>query len=404
MCENVAVRQIDELNRHKCKTEYADMMLFNLCSNSAVISDDNDIEVFTDGRKKFTDMLYEMDKAEKYIHIQYYIIKDDSLFHNIEEILVKKAALGVEVRVLLDGIGGRYLKQSAILRMKRSGIEVGTFYPSWFGCVNMRINHRNHRKVAVIDGVGYVGGFNIGEEYLGYDKRFGNWRDTHFKIRGSAVKELQKSFAEDWKKATGKELADNKKYFEDIKKSNSGKIKVQIIKSGYPSSFQIIRDNYLKIIYQAKKNIYMQTPYFVPDSAVMDAIKSASLSGVEVKIMVPGTPDHPCVFWTTGCYVGKVLSAGVKVYRYMGGFLHAKGLMADGKICTFGTTNADIRSFSLNFEINALIYDKDFTVKMENIFLDDLNMCEEVSSYRYKCRGIAPRIKGWIFKIGAKFM
>lgn len=404
MFDSVVVRQMDELKKCKCVTEYADIMLFNLCADGAVISDDNNIEVFTDGRKKFTDLLYEMDRAKGYIHLQYYIIKDDGLFDNIKEILIKKASLGVEVRVLFDGIGGRDLKSSTISELKKNGIEVGIFYPTWLGCVNVHINHRNHRKVAVIDGVGYVGGFNVGEEYLGYDKRFGNWRDTHFKIRGSAVKELQKSFVEDWKTATGKEISDEKKYFDSIKKCRDGKIRMQIVKSGYPSSFHIIRDNYLKIIYQAKKNIYIQTPYFVPDSAVLDALKYASMSGVDVKVMLPGTADHPCVFWTTGCYVGKIIPTGVKVYRYLGGFLHAKGLMADGKICTFGTTNADIRSFSLNFEINAIIYDKDFTVKMEDIFLDDLNLCEEVSGYRYRCRGIAPRIKGWIFKIGARFM
>lgn len=404
MHENTVIRQIDSLSKNRCRTEYSDLMMFNLCSNGAAVTDDNEIEVFTDGRKKFTDMLYEMNNAKKYIHIQYYIIKDDDLFGNIEEVLVRKARQGVEVRLLFDGIGGRGLKKSTIARMKKKGIEVGVFYPSLFGCVNMHINHRNHRKVAVIDGVGYVGGFNVGEEYLGYDRKLGNWRDTHFKIKGSAVKELQKSFLEDWRLATGREHEYGKMYFEDIGNKGRGNIKMQIIKSGYPTSFRIIRDNYLKIIYQAKKSIYLQTPYFVPDSAVMDAIRAASLSGVEVKIMIPGTPDHPCVFWTTGCYIGKVLESGVKVYRYMAGFLHAKGLMADGKICTFGTTNADIRSFSLNFEINALVYDKDFTAKMENIFLDDLNLCEEISGYGYKCRGIAPRIKGWIFKAGAKFM
>lgn len=404
LLNGIITKQIDKISRNRCSIEYGDLMMFNLCANGSVISYDNDIEVFTDGRKKFLDLLNEIDRAEKYIHMQYYIIKDDGIFSNILEALIRKAGQGVEVRVLLDGIGCRYLKSSEILRMKKNGIKVAVFYPSLCGLINFQINHRNHRKVAVIDGVGYIGGFNIGDEYLGYDKRFGYWRDTHFKIWGSAVKELEKSFEKDWETAAKENIASDKEYMEGIRKSGNGSIKVQIIKSDYRSQVHVIRDNYLKIIYQAKKNIYIQTPYFVPDSSVMDAIRSAALSGVEVKLMVPGSADHPCVYWATGYYIGKVLEVGVKVYRYMGGFLHAKGLMSDGSICTFGTANMDIRSFRLNHEINSVIYDKTFTLKMESIFLDDLNLCEEVSRYGYKCRGIMPLIKGYIFKLGAKFM
>lgn len=401
---NKVIKQMDELDKKAYKDGYSDLKMFNLRTNEAILTKDNEIEVFTDGRKKFINLLEEMEKAENYIHIQYYIVKESGLFCNIEEVLVKKAKQGVEVRMLIDGIGGRELKKSTISKLKKNGIKVGIFYPSWFGCVNRHLNHRNHRKVAIIDGVGYIGGFNIGDEYLGYEKRFGYWRDTHFKIKGGAVWELQKSFAEDWKEATNEDLLNENQYFKEIKGKANGKTAVQIVKSGYPSPFRTIRDNYLKIIYQAKKSIYIQTPYFVPDEPVLEALKSAALSGIDVKIMVPAMADHDCVFWTTGCYVGKVLEAGAKVYRYMEGFLHAKGLMADGQICTFGTANADMRSFQLNFEINAVIYDEDFTRQMEGIFLEDLNLCEEVSMYDYKCRGMLPRVKGEIFKIGSKFM
>lgn len=408
---NVSARsQEDYFKRHEMTLEgpmerdYKDMVIYNLETSGAVLTLNNQVTVFTDGEEKFEDLRREMRKARRFIHIQYYIIKNDELFDSLIPILLKKVQEGVEVRILCDGMGGRFMPKKKWQELEDAGVKVGVFFPATLGRINLRVNYRNHRKIVVIDGrVGYVGGFNIGREYIGKDPKFGYWRDTHLKLHGDAVISLQMRFAQDWNYACKENLFRHAEYFdiphsahEERRKVLEGKrppLGVQIISSGPDARDRQIRNNYLELFYKAKDHIYIQTPYFVPDDAVLSALEVAAKSGVDVRLMIPCKPDHPFVYWATYSYVGDLLDAGARCYTYENGFLHAKGVMADGRVCSCGTANMDIRSFELNFEVNAVIYDEDTTEKLEKIFLEDLKNCREITRERYRQRSLVIRIK-----------
>jgi cardiolipin synthase len=255
----------------------------------------------------------------------------------------------------------------------------------------------------VIDGeTGFIGGFNVGEEYLGADKDFGYWRDTHIKIRGDAVIDLQTRFFLDWGYASKEDIMYLPKYFPDTK--NNGRVGVQIVCSGPDKSDEIIKMNYVKMISSAKKRVYIQTPYFVPDESVMDSIRIAALSGVDVRIMIPCKPDHPFVYWATCCYCGELLQHGIKVYSYENGFMHAKTLIIDGTVSSVGTANFDVRSFRLNFEGNAIIYDTETSSRLEKIFMEDLNFCSEITREIYLERGLKVKFKESISRMFAPLL
>ena len=333
------------------------MVLLNLEAADAVYTADNEIEIYTDGKEKFAALCEEIRKAEKFIHIQYYIIRNDELWQPIEKLLAEKVKEGVEVRLLYDSMGCRGMKKKDWKRIRREGIQVGEFFPAFLGRLQLRMNYRNHRKIVVIDGkTAFVGGFNIGREYIGLDPKFGYWRDTHLRIRGSAVLSLNIRFILDWNYTTKENLFMSDLYFPQPEKKKPGEEAVQIISSGPDSKWQNIRNVYLKMISKARKSIYIQTPYFIPDESVMDAICIAAMSGVDVRVMIPCKPDHPFVYWATYSYIGDLLEAGAKCYTYDNGFLHAKGMVVDGLVSCYGTANMDIRSFKLNFEVNAVIY------------------------------------------------
>lgn len=389
--------------------DYEDLVMFNLETSGAVLTADNHVEVFTDGESKFGDLRQEMRRAKRFIHIQYYIIKDDELFDSIRPILLAKAKEGVEVRILYDGMGGRFMPQKKWRELEAAGVKVGEFFPAILGRLQLRLNYRNHRKIVVIDGqIGYVGGFNIGREYISKDPKFGYWRDTHLKLSGGSVISLQIRFALDWNYATKENLFENLGYFDiaasEMELSDSfsdmdlGGIKcppigIQIVASGPDARCKQIRDNYIQLFNKARKHIYIQTPYFVPDDAVLSALQIAARSGVDVRLMIPCKPDHPFVYWATYSYVGDLLSAGARCYTYENGFLHAKGVMVDGRVSSYGTANMDIRSFELNFEVNAVIYDEETTEQLEEIFENDLKMCKEITPDIYADRNLWIRIK-----------
>lgn len=379
---------------------YADLVLYNLEVSGAVLTLDNKVDIFTDGVKKFNDLRQELSGAEKYIHIQYYIIKNDEVFDSIIPILLAKAKAGVEIRILYDGMGGRFMPKKKWEMLKAAGIRIAVFFPPVLGRLNLRVNYRNHRKIVVIDGkVGYVGGFNIGREYISKDPKFGYWRDTHLKFHGAAVMGLQIRFALDWNYAAKENLFKSMKYFTEEGLTTEGQetgdagVGVQIIASGPDTAARQIRDNYLELFHKATHHIYIQTPYFVPDDAILSALRIAAQSGVDVRLMIPCKPDHPFVYWATYSYVGDLLRAGARCYVYENGFLHAKGVMADGCISCYGTANMDIRSFELNFEVNAVIYDEETTERLETLFLEDLPHCREITERDYEDRSVWIRFK-----------
>lgn len=370
------------------------LILYNLNEAEAVLTDNNDIRIFTDGREKFQALLSEMDRARNYIHVQYYIIKNDELWKEIEEVLVRKARQGVEIRVLFDSMGCRGMRHSDWARLEKAGIKVAEFFPALLGKLQLRVNYRNHRKIVVIDGrIGFVGGFNVGREYIGKDRKFGYWRDTHVCIEGSAVTSLAVRFVLDWNYAARENLFLEDRLFEIPTYVRNGRDPVQIISSGPDSHSQEIRNNYLRLIHMARKNIYIQTPYFIPDDDIRDALEIAAKSGIDVRIMIPCKPDHPFVYWATYSYLGEMIEAGARCYTYDNGFLHAKCMCVDGLVTCMGTANMDIRSFSLNFEVNAVIYSARTTERLMEAFENDIAKSTLVTRKKYEQRDFVIRIK-----------
>lgn len=379
---------------------YTDLIMYNLESTGAMLSDDNDIDIFTDGNEKFDALIEDMKKAEKFIHVQYYIIKNDVLMNRIRDVLVEKAAQGVEVRVLYDAMGCRSTSPKFWKKLRDEGVQVVEFFPAILGRLQLRINYRNHRKIVVIDNkVGYVGGFNIGKEYIGLDEKFGYWRDTHLRIQGSAVLALQLRFVLDWNYAARENLLRKPHLFEDVSVGTRDHCDVQIISSGPDNTAELIRDNYLRLIHKAKERIYIQSPYFIPDDAVLNALMIAVRSGIEVNIMIPCKPDHPFVYWATYSYIGDMVMAGANCYTYDNGFLHSKCVMVDDEVFCCGTANMDIRSFALNFEVNAVVYDCKKTKEMEQTFIEDLQYCTKVTKELYASRPLIIRLKEQICRL-----
>lgn len=364
---------------------YQDMIRMQLISDDSIFTQDNEVEIFTDGKEKFAALLDSIEKANDHIHMLYYIIKNDSLGKKIVAALTKKAAEGVEVRLLYDALGGRTLPKRFFNELIKAGGKVASFFPSKIPLINLRINYRNHRKLAIIDGkCGFIGGFNIGNEYLGLSKQFGYWRDTHLKIEGSAVLMMQTRFFLDWRHASKEKTVYDEKYYPLIQ--YKGKTGIQIVSSGPDSEQEQIKIGYIKMIASARESIYIQTPYFVPDQSILEALKIASLSGVDVKIMIPNKPDHMFVYWASYSYIGELLDSGIKAYTYENGFIHAKTIVVDGKIASVGTANIDVRSFKLNFEVNAFIYDTKTSTRLKEIFENDLKVCNEITIEKYKKR------------------
>lgn len=379
---------------------YGDLVMYNLETSGAVLSDDNDIDIFTDGNEKFNALIEDMKKAEHFIHMQYYIIKNDVLFNRIREVLVEKAAQGVEVRVLFDGMGCRSVNHRYWKQLRADGVMTAEFFPALLRRLHLRINYRNHRKIVVIDNkVAYVGGFNVGKEYIDLSEKFGHWRDTHLRIHGNGILGLQLRFILDWNYAAHENLLQNAKLFENFQPGNRDHCQMQIISSGPDNTNEQIRDNYMRLITKAKERIYIQTPYFIPDEAVLKALMIAARSGIEVNIMIPCMPDHPFVYWATYSYIGDLVMAGANCYTYNNGFLHSKGMIVDGEVFCYGTANMDIRSFALNFEVNAVVYNRKKAEEMEQIFKEDLNVCKQITKDSYASRPLVIRIKEQVCRL-----
>ncbi len=372
--------------------EYEDIIKMHILTSEAYFSQDNEVELYFSGEEKFAALLESISKAKKYIYLEYYIVKSDNIGMKIINKLTEKAKEGVEVKVLYDGMGGRKLKRNSFDEFKKAGGEVAVFFPPFVPFFTLRINFRNHRKICIIDGEeAFVGGFNIGDEYLGLSKKFGYWRDTHMKIRGTAVAGLQWRFFKDWRFAANKDSAHCKVVLPRVKtKGNAG---IQIVSSGPDSKWPSIKDGYFKMITNAREKIYIQTPYFIPDDSIFEAIKLAGLSGLDVKVMIPCKPDHPFVYWAGLSYIGELLEAGVKFYTYQNGFLHSKAFIMDDFITSIGSANLDIRSFKLNFEVNGFIYDEEVNKRMIEQFHIDLKYCDEITMEEYRRRSNLVKLK-----------
>lgn len=377
--------------RQKSLMKYKDLYFLHLRHNDALFTQNNEVDLFTDGEDKFDALFEDLKAAKDHIHLLYYIMRDDELGKKLGEILIQKAKEGVQVRVLYDDLGSRRLGRRYIRSLKQAGAQVEGFFPPKIPKINFKINFRNHRKLAIIDGkIGYIGGFNIGDEYLGKSKKFGYWRDTHLRVYGEAVANMQSRFILDWNQASRNDILYDERYY---RVESTGDVGIQIVSSGPDSDWEQIKYGYIKMILSAKDYIYMQTPYFIPDESLMDALRIAALSGVKIKIMIPNKPDHPFVYWATLSYIGELLEAGAEAYIYQNGFLHAKTIVIDGKIASVGTANIDVRSFRLNFEVNAFLYDKTFAEELVQIFLEDIKQSSQMTEKLYKERSLIIKFK-----------
>ncbi|TDF94535.1 cardiolipin synthase [Paenibacillus piri] len=370
--------------------QYEHLIYMNLMSSASPLTQNNEVTLFIDGVKKFEALLERIALAEDHIHLLYYKIGNDTTGHRLLKALVRKAQEGVKVRLLYDGIGSLGVTKKMFRELVDAGGIVCPFFPSKIPYINFRLNYRNHRKIAVIDGEhGFIGGFNIGDEYLGLNHQIGYWRDTHLMLRGDAVHRLQVQFILDWGVASNETLTIEPVYFPRLE--DADRTAVQIVSSGPNTDKQQIKNGYIKLIFEAKKSIYVQTPYFVPDDGILNALRIAALSGIDVRIMIPKKSDHLLVHWASHAYIGDLLRVGAACYLYDNGFLHAKTIMVDGQAAAVGTANMDHRSFELNFEITAFLYGTEVTARLEAIFEQDMKKSELLTPEKFEQRWLITR-------------
>ena len=398
--QELMIRSQELKQKYPGVTDYSDLVMYHLHTTSAMLTDDNNVEFFVNGEDKFAALKEDMRNAKKSIHIQYYIIKNDELFRSIVEILKDKVKEGVKVRILYDSMGCWKMRKKIWKQLEKEGIQCTEFFPALVGRLHLRINYRNHRKIVVIDDcIGYVGGFNIGKEYIDKDPKFGHWRDTHMRITGSSVTALEARFILDWNFADRKRLLSYEDYMDNLKMKHTGRSPIQIITSGPDSHDEYIRNTYVRMIHKARKSIYIQTPYFIPDESMMTALQIAIHSGVKVNIMIPCKPDHPFVYWATYSYVGELVLEGANCYTYENGFLHAKGIIVDDMVFCYGTANMDIRSFELDFEVNAIVYDEEKAKQMVEFFRQDIEQSRLLTKNKYQSRGLFIRFKEQVSRL-----
>lgn len=364
---------------------------------------DNNVQILTSAEEKYKLLLEDIENAKSSVNMLYFIIHDDEIGRKILSVLEKKAHEGVEIRFLYDGFGSILTPRRVFRNLKKCpNAHVAEFFPVRLFSFS-KLNHRNHRKIAVIDGkIAYLGGMNIGDEYMSRKKLV--WRDTHMRITGSAVNDIQKYFALDWEFSTNERLTNRlAEFFPHSENDLTGGTPIQIVASGPDSVAEEIKCAIIQMIYNAKKYIYLQTPYFVPDQAFLTAITTAAESGVDVRVIIPGTPDKAYVYYTTMSYVCELLAAGVKVYLYPG-FIHSKCIAVDDSISTIGTTNIDIRSFQLHFELNAFMYGEKICRECREIFLSDQKKSTEMTIEKYNARGIKNIMLEGFFRLFSSIM
>ncbi len=344
----------------------------------------NEVEIFTNGKDKFDAFKRDLLAAKSYIHIQYYIIENDKIGNEIGNILREKVRQGVKVRVLYDHVGSFHFDMSYFKKLRRDGIDVSPFMKITFPEFANRINWRNHRKIVVIDGkIGYIGGMNIADRYVEGCK-LGKWRDTHLRVVGDVVAALQVSFAIDWN-FMKRELIE-----ESITVPPPGSLShpvaMQLVTGGPTSQWGNMAFVFQKAIDNARKCVYIQTPYFLPSDSLLKSLQAAALSKVDVRLMIPRRPDSILLRYASYSYVSQCLSAGIKIYFYEPGMLHSKVVVIDDNFVTTGSTNFDFRSFEHNFEGNLLIYSKEFTQRMKDIMHDDMMESTRISMRAWRRR------------------
>lgn len=346
------------------------------------------MEIFTNGEDKFTALKKDLNDAKRSIYVQYYIFLDDTLGHEIAQILMRKARERVDVKVIYDHVGSFSVRNRFFKMMNDAGVETHPFFKVTFPQFANRVNWRNHRKIVIIDErIGYIGGMNIADRYVKSVSKGWGWRDTHFRVEGDIVESLLFSYVVDWNFRNQKHPM---RYPKTPPVNFSNTVGMQLVTSGPLSQWDNLALCFLKAISSATRSIYIQTPYFLPTDALRHALEAAALSKIDVRIMIPRRSDSKMLQYASFSYVTQCLKAGIKVYLYNPGMLHAKAMIIDDNIVTAGSTNFDFRSFENNFECNLFIYDKEINSRMREIFFADMGHCTKLTYASWHTR---PRLQ-----------
>ena len=353
-------------------TQTLTRLFFN--QNYALPFRNNQVEVFTSGYEFIAALLQTIGRAQSHIHLTTYIFEDDPMGRLVADALIEKARQGVEVRVIYDAVGNWRVPSRFFERLREEGVDTHAFMPVRFPAFTRRINYRNHRKICVVDGhTGFIGGMNIALRYV-KGQNGTPWRDTHLMIKGSGVYGLQCAFLVDWYFVDGT-LISNKNYYPAMPWHPGNNCIAQVVTSSPLSPWPEMMQGYTKVILQARRYVYIETPYFLPTEPVLTALQTSAQAGVDVRLMIPYEPDSRIVGLAGRSFVSEAAEAGVKVYYYKEGFNHSKLLVVDDKLCSCGSTNVDFRSFENNFEANVFFYDEALTVRMRKVFEDDITRC-----------------------------
>ena len=400
---NVAIKQIESLDqrlgekssRVRSKQHLMTLMLNN---ERSVLTDNNEITLLKDAEKVYDSMLEAIEKAEHHIHFEIFRFNIDETGNKFRQLLMEKASRGVEVRMIIDDVGSWSFKKRYIDETRRAGVQIFPFFPVRFPWLASKINYRNHRKILVIDGkTGFIGGMNIADKYLYGLPKLGKWRDTHLRVRGEAVAGLNRIFLTDWYFLSGEILTRKIEYFP--KAHGPGKSWIQLASSGPDSDWANIMQAYLSAIATARDRVYLCTPYFSPNESILNALKTAALSGKDVRLIIPEKTDSMIANWISRSYVSELLDAGVRMYFYVSGFNHSKYIVVDGVFSSVGSVNVDVRSFDLDFEVTALIYDEDFASELEETFMDDLRSSKELLMDLWEDRSKAEKYRESLARI-----
>lgn len=377
------MRQLTELGRSLC---------------GATFYPDNRVEVYSSGRDKFEALFNDIRAAEEYIHLQYYIIEDDHIGRALRDALIERAKAGVKVRVIYDDFGCWGVSRKFFRSMREAGIDIHPFFKVVFPPFATRINWRNHRKLAVIDGeVAYVGGMNVADRYIDGGSKFGCWRDTHMRITGPAVAAVQYSFAVDWS-FMGQSLLQEPVDM-SLPKGPGEAAGLQMMRCGPTSEWSNVSLYMLKAIGNAKKRVYIQTPYFLPTDAMLSALQAAALSRVDVRVMIPLKSDSSTLTLASYSYIMECLRAGIKIYLFEAGMLHSKTMMIDDRLSAIGSANIDFRSFEHNFEETMFIFSSEVNTTLRAQFMADLQQSTRVRASVWRRRPIMQKAKESIVRL-----
>ena len=395
--------QVDELPHQKFLenkkiNEKRNIITLLLNNSKALLTQYNKVNILINGEETFDSIINALNIAKDHIHMEFYRWESDNIGNRIKDVLVKKAREGVKIRIIYDDVGSWKISKIYLKELKKEGIKTYAFMPVRFPYLTSKANFRNHRKIIVVDGkIGFVGGFNIADKYIHGDPKVGFWRDSHLRLEGESVHSLQMIFLVDWYFISRIIIGHQPRYFPNHKVNEE--CLIQITSSGPDSDWSSIMQAYFAAISTAKENIFISTPYFSPNPSILTALKTASLSGVDVRIILPARSDSTIAYWNSISYIGEMLDAGIRVYLYEKGFNHAKIIMVDGVFSSIGSANVDYRSFDLNFEVNALIYNETHTISLENDFRKDLKNCYLVIPGEWKKRPLKQRISASLARI-----